>query len=165
MTQQKGVRIVSKDAQRAVQALGDIDRQVQLEVRRLVKTGMKAVRVMAVANMRRRAGGGTYPRRAGMIEAMSDGVRLNTGAYPWAAGAEFGAHKAWVFGRVTSQDALSRRQFAPWGGSQIRIRGQSFKGWLIAPAMQELDRFLPDIMMKQINGLVQDSHRKRRVGL
>ena len=166
MSSKPVIKFVSKDAQKAVQALGDVDRLVQLEVRKLVKAGMKAVRGVAVANMSGRAGGGTYPRRSGMISAMADGVRLNAGsAYPWAFGAEFGAHKAWVFGRVSSQDALSRRQFAPWGGNQIRIRGQTYRGWLIAPAMAELDKFLPPLMMKQINELVQRSHRNRRVGL
>ena len=165
MAQKTGIRIVSKDATRAVRALGEVDRDVQGEVRKLVKTGVKAVRIIAVSNMRRRAGGGTYPRRSGMIEAMSDGVRLNAGgAYPWAFGAEFGAHQVWLWGRPRSQESLTRRTFAPWGGNFIRIRGQTYRGWLIAPAMQELDKFLPPLMLKQINELVVKAHRRNRVG-
>lgn len=165
-TPPKAVTIVSKDARNAAKAIGVVDREVQREIKGLIKLGVRAARQRAVGNMKARHGGGTYPRRAGMIEAMVDSIKLNRGSqYPWAFGSEFGAQRAWVFGRVTSQEKLSRRQFAPHGANSVTIRGQTYRGWLIAPAMEELDKFLTPAILEEIQTLVAVEHRKRGVGI
>jgi hypothetical protein len=70
-------------------------------------------------------------------------VTLKGGKYPWAWGAEYGARRAWVFGRVTTQNQLRRRQFPVWRGNQFVTRGVSGPGWIIQPALREnLDRVL-----------------------
>jgi len=125
---------------------------------------MKAIRVLAVSNMQGRSGGGTYPRRAGMITTRAQGIVLNAGStYPWAFGAEFGAERAWVFGRVTSQSKLAKRQFAPWGTNRMRLRGRSFQGWLIAPAMVEADPFISNGILRQIEELVREANNRAGV--
>jgi hypothetical protein len=61
--------------------------------------------------MRGRPGGGTYRRDYQDIGTIQDRVVIRRGGT--ALGAEFGAVNAWVFGRETTQAALSRRQFPP----------------------------------------------------
>ena len=90
----------------------------------------------ARSNMARRKGGGTYPRRSGMIVADKSGVRLNVGgAYPWAKGAEFGANSGWVFGRRVPASSMKRRQFAPWSGRTFSLTGQT--SYLIGQAVKD----------------------------
>lgn len=71
--------------------------------------------------MRGRPGGGSYRRDYEDIGTIRDRVVIRRGGT--ALGAEFGAVNAWVFGRETTQAALSRRQFAP----------RSRDGYLVGP--------------------------------
>lgn len=118
--------------------------------RDLLRDGAKTIQTAAQFRLRARPGGGAYPRRSGMIGrsagAKGAGVTLRGGRYPWAWGAEFGAKRAWVYGRVTSASRLRRRQFPIWRGNQFVVRGRSGPGWIIQPAIREnLDRVLEEI--------------------
>jgi len=139
------------DLSAAVRALGRFDRDLQREAKDALRTGAKTIQAAAQAKVARRPGGGTYPRRRGMVgrsvTQRGAGIKLRGKKYPWAWGAEWGAKRAWVFGRVTTQGKLSRRQFPVWRGNQFVIRGRSGPGWIIQPAIREnLDRVTEQIV-------------------
>lgn len=134
----------------ALRGLNTVDREAGRTARALLADGAKTIQHAAQAKLGRRPGGGTYPRRTGMVgrsaSAKGAGVTLRGGRYPWAWGAEYGARRAWVWGRVTVQSKLRRRQFPIWRGNQFVVRGRGGPGWIIQPAIREnLDRVLEGI--------------------
>lgn len=134
----------------ALRALNRVNKEAGTMARELVREGAKTIQTEAQRRARGRAGGGTYPRRMGMIgrSASTKGgaIKLAGSKYPWAWGAEYGARRAWVFGRVTTQGRLRRRQFPVWRGNQFVVRGASGPGWLIQPAIRaKLERVLTDM--------------------
>lgn len=126
--------VESKDLDQAIRALKrtDADEAAAESFRKSTPEVVKDAR----SNLASRNGGGTYPRRRGMITEDRDGVRLNVGGtYPWAKGAEFGANSVWVFGRRLPASSARRRQFAPWSGAAFTIKGRT--GHLIGDAIRE----------------------------
>jgi len=90
-----------------------------------------------------RPGGGTYKRMPGAIRAGAAPTKAsvwigypNPGRYPTALGAEYGARRAWVYGRVTTQGKLRRRQFPVWRGNQWQVMGSSGVGWILLPVIR-----------------------------
>jgi hypothetical protein len=136
----------------AIRALNRANRDLGAEARGVLREA--AITVQTAARARMGAGGGNYPHRAGMIgrsaSSKGAGVSLKVGRYPWAYGAEFGAKRAWVFGRVMSAGKLRRRQFPVWRGNQFVVRGSSGPGWLIQPAIRDN---LPKITQRVADGL------------
>lgn len=134
----------------ALRGLTKVDKEAGTAARDLVRAAAKDIQTRAQAKMGRRPGGGSYPRRAGMIGRSASnkggGISLKGGRYPWAWGAEFGARRAWIYGRGNIQTNLKRRQFPIWRGNQFVIRGRGGPGWIIQPTIREnLDRVLADI--------------------
>ena len=89
----------------------------------------------ARGRMASRAGGGTYPRRSGMITSDRAGMKLNAGRFPWAAGAEFGSLTSMVFGRRVSNASMSRPHFAPWTSGTFTLRGKV--GYLVGETLRK----------------------------
>jgi hypothetical protein len=141
----KQTAIQTEGLTESLRALKRVDDDLGNEARELLRAAAKVIQVDAQGRPGRRPGGGSYPRRRGMVgrSATSQGaaVTLRGARYPWAWGAEFGAKRAWVFGRVLIQSRLRRRQFPVWRGNQFVVRGSSGPGWIIAPAIRaNLDR-------------------------
>ena len=89
----------------------------------------------ARGRMSSRDGGGTYPRRSGMITEDRAGMRINVGgSYPWARGAEFGSRTSMVFGRRVPNSSLSRPHFAPWSGKKFTLTGKV--GYLVGETLR-----------------------------
>lgn len=124
----------------SIKALTRVDRELGARARDLIRTEAVIIAADAKSRLGNRPGGGTYPRRAGMIRRKANQkgaeIGLAVSRYPWARGAEFGAKRAWVFGRVTTQGKLRRRQFPVWRGNQFVVRGGSGPGWVIQPAIR-----------------------------
>lgn len=134
----------------ALRGLNRVDRDAGKAARLLLADGAKTIKAAAQAKVGRRPGGGSYPRRSGMVgrsaTAKGAGVTLRGARYPWAWGAEFGARRAWIYGRVTLASKLRRRQFPIWRGNQFVVRGRGGPGWIIQPAIREnIDRVLEGI--------------------
>lgn len=129
------------DLSAAIRAIGKFDKELQTEAKQALRDGAQTIQKSAQRKALRKPGGGTYPARRGMVGRSATGtgagIKLKGKRYPWAWGAEYGAKRAWVFGRVTTQAKLSRRQFAVWRGNQFVVRGRSGPGWLIQPAIRE----------------------------
>lgn len=129
------------DLAAAIRALGRFDRDIQAEAKDALRAGAKTIQTAAQKKLMRKPGGGSYPARKGMIgrstTAKGAGIRLRGKRYRWAWGAEYGAKRAWVFGRVMTQGRLARRQFAVWRGNQFVVRGRTGPGWIIQPAIRE----------------------------
>lgn len=115
-------------------ALRRFDDATKRAVPKALRDGAAVIRVEAQDRLGGRPGGGSYPRRRGMIRSGAQAARASAyvgykasalARYPWALGAEFGANRAWVFGRVTLQSELSRRQFPT----------RNPTGWIVAPAV------------------------------
>ena len=136
----------------AVKAMGKFSKAAGNEARSVMRVGAREIATLSKRRVGRRPGGGSYPRRSGMIGYSATGkgaaVKLK-GAnprYPMAWGAEYGAKRAWVFGRVTTQGKLRRRQYPVWRGNQFVTRGRSGPGWIIQPTIREnMDRVVADI--------------------
>ena len=129
------------DLAAAIRALGRFDRDLQAEAKDALRDGAKTIQTAAQKKIPGRPGGGSYPRRKGMVgrsrTAKGAGITLRGKKYGYAWGAEYGAKRAWVYGRVTTQGKLSRRQFPVWRGNQFVVRGKSGPGWIIQPAIRE----------------------------
>lgn len=125
----------------AIKALSRFDKETGKEARDLLREGAKTIQKASQRKLSGRPGGGSYPRRKGMIGRSASqkggGITLRQKKYPWAYAAEFGAKRAWVFGRVTTQAKLRRRQFPVWRGNRFVVRGRSGPGWIIQPAIRE----------------------------
>lgn len=128
----------------SIKALSSASKEAGAEAKGLIRTEAKHIQRKAQGKMARRSGGGSYPRRKGAIRygATQKGGTISITAgkgdrYPWIFGAEFGAKRAWVYGRVTTQGRLKRRQFPVWRGNRFVVRGGSGPGWLVQPAIRE----------------------------
>lgn len=137
-----------------ITALGRVDRELAAEARAELRNAAKTVKVTAQTRLTTRPGGGTYPRRRGMIGHRASGkgaaVLLRGDKHPWAWGAEFGAKRAWVWGQVTTQGRLRKRQFPVWRGNQFVVRGVSGPGWIIQPTIR---RLLPRLEEEVADGI------------
>lgn len=98
--------------------------------------GAKTTARKAQKKVRSRPGGGTYPRRAGMItfQRRPPAVVVAASRFPWAIGAEWGSRSAWVFGRRVPATSISRRQFPPFRGNTFSLKGRA--GYLVAPVLR-----------------------------
>lgn len=138
----------------AVKAMSRFDKETGKAARDEMRAAAVKVQKAAQAKSKGRPGGGSYPRRLGMIgrsvTTKGAGINLRGKKYPWAWGAEFGARRAWVFGRVTTQGKLRRRQFPVWRGSQFVTRGRSGPGWIIQPTIRKM---LPQITEEIADGM------------
>jgi hypothetical protein len=149
----------------AMRALSKVSKETGAEAKGLIRDAAKSIQAGAQKRMRTRPGGGAYPRRKGMIRYSATnkggavGITSRGSRYPWGGGAEFGAKRAWVFGRVTTQGQLSRRQFPVWRGNQFVVRGRSGPGWLIQP---EIRAQLPTIEQDLAAGLSELIDRELR---
>lgn len=157
-------QILVEGLSESIRALGKVSRDLANEARGLIRDEAKHLQREAQSRLQRRPGGGSYPRRKGMIRygATNRGGTLSIVAgnrYPWAFGAEFGARRAWVFGRVTSAAVLSRRQFAPWAGNQFRVTSPSGPGWIVQPTIRDN---LPRIKREISSGLSDLLERELR---
>jgi len=143
------VGVVAEDLAPALRALKQVDKDAAKHVTDSLKDSAKSVQTEAKARLSRRPGGGTYKRSPGGIRVFSEqrgtGITLAARRYPWLAGAEYGAKQAWVFGRVTTQGRLRRRQFPVWRGNQFVVRGKSGPGWIVQPSIRrQLPRIIDD---------------------
>lgn len=134
----------------ALRGLAKVDREAGSAARDLLKESAATIQKAAQARLAGRPGGGTYPRRTGMVGRSASnkggGISLKGSRYPWAWGAEFGARRAWVYGKVNVQSNLRRRQFPIWRGNQFVVRGRGGPGWIIQPTIRaHLDRELENI--------------------
>lgn len=124
----------------SIKALGKVDKELADEARNLIREGVKVVQADAKRRYSRRPGGGGYPHTPGAVRRKSNmkgaEISLEVDRYPWSAGAEFGARRAWVFGRVMSAGALRRRQFPVWRGNAFVVRGAAGPGWIVQPAIR-----------------------------
>lgn len=124
----------SKDVAEAIRGLKRADPEEAADDS--FRESTKAIVRDARGNMTSRRGGGTYPRRSGMITEDRNGVKINVGgSYPWARGAEFGSRTSMVFGRRVSNASLSRPHFAPWSGQSFSISGKV--GYLVGEALRD----------------------------
>ncbi len=151
----------------ALKALSRFDRETGQEARSVLREGAKLIQTKSQAKLGRRPGGGSYPRRRGMIgrsvTLRGGGINLKGRRYPWAWGAEFGAKRAWVFGKVTVQSRLRRRQFPIWRGNQFVVRGRGGPGWIIQPTIREnIDRVTRDIA-DGIDDLIDETMKRAKV--
>ena len=103
----------------------------------------------AQARMKGPPGGGTHPRRAGMMaDPQQQGWRsvIESRQIPVGLGRRIGARRAWVWGRKNVQSNLKRRQFPIWRGNQFVVRVRGGPGWIIQPTIRDnIDRILVDI--------------------
>lgn len=132
----------------ALRGIAVFDRELGAAARDVIREGTKTIQFAAQRKIG--SGGGRYPKRSGMIGRSTTnrggGIKLAGAKYPWAWAAEFGARRAWVFGRVTTQGRLRRRTFPVWRGNQFVTRGSAGPGWMIQPAIrQNLDRVTREI--------------------
>lgn len=153
----------------SIKALKKASDETGAEARLLIRDAAQSVQQGAQKRAKSRPGGGSYPRRKGMIKrsATNRGAAVAvTGRgsrYPWGPAAEYGAKRAWVYGRVTTQGSLRRRQFPVWRGNQFVIRGRSGPGWLVQP---EIRKQLPRIEQELGQGLRELLDRElRRAGV
>lgn len=139
MTQQ--TRLDVEGLTEAIKALNRANRDLGREARSLIRDEAVIISADAKARLGRRPGGGTYPRKSGMIRRKTNQkgaeIGLKGSRYPWAFGAEFGAKRAWVWGLVTLQSKLRQRQFPVWRGNQFVVRGGGGPGWVIQPAIRD----------------------------
>ena len=123
----------SKDVTEAIRGLNRADPEDAIDESFREQT--PALVREARGRMSSRDGGGTYPRRSGMITEDRKGMRLNVGGtYPWGRGAEFGSRTSMVFGRRVPNSSLTRAHFAPWSGKTFTIRGKV--GYLIGETLR-----------------------------
>lgn len=149
----------------ALKAINRFDREKGAAARDVLREGAKIVQ--ADARSRMGAGGGRYPSRVGMIgrSASSRGaaIKLAGKRYPWAWGAEFGARRAWVFGRVTTQNRLRKRTFPVWRGNQFVVRGRGGPGWLIQPAIRANLERVSTLVADGLDEVLDDAMRSAGV--
>lgn len=132
------LRLEVEGLSEALRGINRFNKELGAASRDVIREGAKVIQFDA----RRRlgAGGGRYPKRAGMIgrsaSSRGAGIKLAGRKYPWSWGAEFGARRAWVYGRVTTQNAMRRRTFPVWRGNQFVVRGRGGPGWIIQPAIR-----------------------------
>jgi hypothetical protein len=149
----------------SIKALAYIERDLGNAARGALRDAAKVVQFDAQRRISGRPGGGSYPRRRGMVGRSGTNkgaaVKLRGSKYPWAWGAEYGAKRAWVFGRVTTQGQLRRRQFPVWRGNQFVVRGRGGPGWAIQPAIRRnLPRVTADIE-EALGELVREAFRRQ----
>lgn len=94
-----------------VRASARMERTIEREGIRAMRQDAREVVREARSILERRPGGGTYKRMPADVGVIGERVVLRRGGT--MIGAEFGASRAWVFGRVLSQGELSRRQYPP----------------------------------------------------
>ena len=134
------------------------------EGKKTLKLGMNLIAARARGSMRSRSGGGGYPRNvAGAVTVRSTTLKLSkSGGFPYAFGAEFGARRAWIFGRVTSARSIGFKQFAPFGGSGFSLRGR-VAGYHVGPAIAELEPVITKDLNDVVNQMIVNDQRKRGV--
>lgn len=129
-------RIEVDGLRESLNALRRFDADTKRAVPKALRDGAVVARTAAQTRAGGRPGGGTYPRRRGAIRSGARAARAEAwvgyktsavSRYPWALGAEFGANRAWVYGHVMSQSALSRRTFPT----------RNATGWIVGPAVEE----------------------------
>jgi len=128
----------------AAKRLAKVDKGMRSDLRKAMVKPVQEMQREAKGRVSVRPGGGTYKRMPGAIRAGAAPTKAsvwigypNPGSYPTALGAEYGAKRAWVFGRVTSQGKLSRRQYPVWRGNQWQVRGSSGAGWIVLPVIRQ----------------------------
>lgn len=155
----------------SIKALTKVSKEAGAEAKGLIRDGAKHIQSKAQGKMARRSGGGSYPRRKGAIRYSATqrggAISITSGKgsrYPWIFGAEFGAKRAWVYGRVMSASRLgNRRQFPVWRGNQFVERGANGPGWLVQPAIrEELPKVTRDIEAG-LSDLIAREIRRARV--
>lgn len=142
-------RIEVDGLKESLTALRRFDTDTKKAVPKALRDGAGVIRVDAQNRLGGRPGGGTYPRRRGAIRSGAQAAQASAwvgykssalARYPWALGAEFGANRAWVYGRTTLQRLLRRRQFPT----------RNATGWIVAPAVvdkvDDVERLIVDLL-------------------
>ena len=130
-----GVEVIG--LKETVRALGRFRREAGREAVAIFRT--EAKKVQARARSHAQAAGPAATGRASWVGRSATqrgaGVRLNarTGR---AHQAEWGMHRWQIWGRGTTQTAMSRRTLQPWRGNQFDVRGGSGPGYVIQPAIR-----------------------------
>jgi len=157
------IRYELADLKASMKAIRESGKDIAPETKRTLKVGMNLIAHTARGSMRNRSGGGGYPRAvAGGVKVRTTTLTLDKSGHEAAFGAEFGARRAWIFGRVTTQKSIGFRQFAPFGGSGFSLRGR-VAGYHIGPAIKKFEPIITKDLNETVNRMIVSDQRKRGV--
>ena len=130
-----------------MRALGRVDKEARKEAVGVLRDESRRMQAITHGKLSARPGGGTYPRRKGMIGRFANskgaGLTLRASRYPWAIRAEYGADAGWTplrsggIRRHKSVAGWRRRQFPVFKGYQFVAGSAAGPGWIIQPTIRE----------------------------